>query len=89
MRVRLIHPREPCGEVNLARSFRLYEKKRGNRRTGSSKLGTAGEAVFFAALVLLGCAGLAVLFATWVILVTYVPWLSEGVMNLCLGLFGP
>ncbi len=51
----------------MARSFRLYEKKRGNRRTGSSKLGSAGEAVFFAALVLLGCGGLAVLFAAWVV----------------------
>ncbi|HUT88672.1 MAG TPA: DUF3592 domain-containing protein [Thermoguttaceae bacterium] len=51
----------------MARSFRLYEKKRGNRRTGSRKLGSAGEAVFFAALLLLGCGGLAVLFATWVV----------------------
>jgi hypothetical protein len=51
----------------LARSFRVYEKKRGTRRTGSRKLGSAGEAAFFGALVLLGCGGLAVLFATLVI----------------------
>jgi hypothetical protein len=42
----------------LARSFRYYGKKRGHRRTGSPTLASAAEAVFFAALVLLGCGGL-------------------------------
>ncbi len=51
----------------MARSFRLYEKKRGNRRTGSKKLGSVGEAVFFAALFLLGCGGLVLFFVTMVI----------------------
>ena len=51
----------------MARSFRLYEKKRGNRRTGSKKLGSAGEALFFAILFLLGCIGLAGLVVTLVI----------------------
>jgi hypothetical protein len=37
----------------------LYEKKRGNRRTGSSKLGSAGEAGFHAALLVIGSLTLA------------------------------
>lgn len=36
------------------RRFRLWEKKRGSRQTGSSWLGAAGETVFFAALFLGG-----------------------------------
>jgi len=51
----------------LARSFRFYQKKRGNRRTGSEKLGTAGEAVFFAVLLLLGLGGLVVMLATFAV----------------------
>jgi len=43
----------------MARNFRFYEKKRGNRRTGSRTLGSAGEVVFFALFLFLGCAGLA------------------------------
>ena len=43
----------------MARGFRFYEKKRGNRRTGSRRLGSAGEALFFAVFLLLGCAGVA------------------------------
>ncbi len=42
----------------MARSFRFYEKKRGNRRTGSRVVGSVGEVVFFAAFLLLGCAWL-------------------------------
>lgn len=55
---------DPGGETHLARSFRFYQKKRGNRRTGSEKLGTAGEALFFAVFFLLGCAGLVVMLTT-------------------------
>ncbi len=51
----------------MARIFRFYEKKRGHRRTGSRKLGSAGDALFRAALFFLGCAGMAVLFETLVI----------------------
>lgn len=51
----------------MARNFRIFEKKRGNRRTGSRKLGAAGEALFFAVFLLLGCAGLAALVTTLVI----------------------
>lgn len=38
----------------IARRFRIWEKKRGNRQTGSPFLGSAGEAVFFAALAIFG-----------------------------------
>lgn len=51
----------------MTRSIRIYEKKRGNRRTGSERLGSAGEALFFAGLLLIGCASLAILFATLVL----------------------
>lgn len=51
----------------MARSFRYFGKKRGNRRTGSPALATAGEAVFFGVLFLLGCVGLAIFFVTLVI----------------------
>jgi len=42
----------------LARNFRYFEKKRGHRRTGSRTLGSLGEAIFFALLLVLGCAGI-------------------------------
>ena len=51
----------------MARSFRYYGKKRGNRRTGSPALASAGEAMFFAALLVLGCAGLVWLLSTLVV----------------------
>jgi hypothetical protein len=51
----------------VARSFRLYEKKRGNRWTGSKRFGSLGEALFFAVFFLLGCAGLVFLLATQLI----------------------
>jgi len=41
--------------------FRLWEKKRGDRRTVSPALGTAGEAIFFGALLLFGSLALAAL----------------------------
>lgn len=51
----------------MARSFRLYEKKRGNRWTGSKRFGTLGEGLFFGASFLLGCCGLVVLLGSLVI----------------------
>ena len=39
----------------MARFFRLWGKKRGERRSGPRRLGEIGEALFFTALVLLGC----------------------------------
>jgi hypothetical protein len=46
----------------VARVIRLYEKKRGHRRTGSARLGRLGELLFFAVLSLLGLAGLGMMF---------------------------
>ncbi len=51
----------------MARSFRYYGKKRGNRRTGSPALGSVGEAVFCAVFLLLGCGGTALLFSNFVV----------------------
>lgn len=42
----------------MARSFRIYGKKRGHRRTGSHTLGRAGELAFFCALLAAGLVGL-------------------------------
>lgn len=42
----------------MARLFRFYEKKRGERRTGSTLAGRIWEAVFFGVLFLLGAAAL-------------------------------
>jgi hypothetical protein len=44
--------------------LRLYEKKRGQRRTGSSKLGSAGEALFFAVFLVFGIAAFTITLAT-------------------------
>jgi hypothetical protein len=46
----------------LTRYFRLYEKKRGDRRSGSAALGTAWMTVFFAGLFFVGWCFLAVTF---------------------------
>lgn len=59
-------PRRSPGE-RLARSFRVYHKKRGHRRTGSPALANLGETLFSAVLFALGCVGLAFLFATLVV----------------------
>ena len=51
----------------MARLFRLYEKKRGDRRTGSKKLGSLGEALFFVAFLCVGCGALATMLSTLII----------------------
>jgi hypothetical protein len=51
----------------LARAFRYYGKKRGNRRTTSSKAGIIGEAVAFAVCLALGCAGVVLAFSDLVV----------------------
>ncbi len=43
----------------MSRGLRIFGKKRGNRRSGSKKRGAAGEAVFFAAMLLAGAGALA------------------------------
>jgi Protein of unknown function (DUF3592) len=42
----------------LSRRFRFYEKKRGDRRTGSSRFGSVGEALFFGFFLVVGCLAL-------------------------------
>jgi hypothetical protein len=42
----------------LSRLIRLYEKKRGDRRTGLKSVGNLGEALFFGLFFSIGCAGL-------------------------------
>ncbi|HYW81253.1 MAG TPA: hypothetical protein VE890_16840 [Thermoguttaceae bacterium] len=59
--------RHSGGEFTLAFRFRFYHKKRGSRRTGSSRLGSAGELIFFAFFSLIGCAGFAVAFMALVV----------------------
>ncbi|MGA2060793.1 MAG: DUF3592 domain-containing protein [Thermoguttaceae bacterium] len=51
----------------MARTFRWYQKKRGNRRTGSRTLGSIGEALFFAFFLLVGGIALAVMISTLLI----------------------
>jgi len=46
------------------RRFRLWEKKRGHRTTGSTLWGHVGETLFFAALFLTGALGITVFVAT-------------------------
>lgn len=45
----------------MPRRFRLWEKKRGDRRTGSKLVGSAGEALFFGSLFLFGSIAMAAL----------------------------
>ena len=53
--------------ISLPRLIRLFEKKRGDRRTGSNLVGSVGEAMFFGALFLLGTAALAALITAHVV----------------------
>ncbi|MGY8767710.1 MAG: DUF3592 domain-containing protein [Pirellulales bacterium] len=48
----------------MPRWFRLWEKKRGTRRTGSRLLGSVGEAMFFASLFFFGIISVVVLFSS-------------------------
>ena len=53
----------PFTEFPLPRLFRLLEKKRGERRTGSNLVGSVGEALLYGALFLLGVTALSTLIA--------------------------
>jgi hypothetical protein len=57
----------------VAKVFRLWGKKRGERRTGSKFLGSLGEAAFFATLFFLGSIALAFLVTAQ--LTRAVPWI--------------
>jgi len=73
----------------LARWLRVWEKKRGGRRTGSKLVGTLGEALFSAALFVLGGVSLAALLASQTIPVsqTFRPGFGFWVMVLVLSSF--
>jgi hypothetical protein len=58
------------GETALARTFRWYQKKRGNRRTGSQTLGNVGEALFFAFFLIIG----AIAFTAMLLLLIIPEW---------------
>lgn len=51
----------------MSRSFRIYQKKRGDRRTGSGSLARLGETLFFGLFFLGGCGGLVVVLATLIV----------------------
>lgn len=51
----------------MSRTFRIYEKKRGDRRTGSGAIAGLGEAVFFGLFFLIGCVGLVAILAALII----------------------
>lgn len=51
----------------MARVFRIWEKKRGDRQTGSKMVGSVGEAIFFGCLFLIGTTSLSWLIAMQVI----------------------
>lgn len=51
----------------MARWLRLYEKKRGHRRTGSKQFASLGEALFFGVFLVAGAVFFAVMFANLVI----------------------
>lgn len=56
----------------MTRSFRIWGKKRGDRRTGSQRLGNVGEALFFAVLFLVGT------FALIAVVTSYIVKLAEA-----------
>ena len=50
----------------MSRFLRLYEKKRGDRRTGSTAVGNLGEALFFGVFFVVGCVAMAVMVSMFV-----------------------
>ena len=74
----------------MARPFRLWEKKRGERRTGSELLGNVGEALFSTVLFVLGAVSLTALLTTHLTNPdggTYRPGFGFWLMVLVLGSF--
>src|SRR5262245_24669206 len=79
----------------MARFFRVVEKKRGQRRTGSNLVGSLGEAVFFGSLFLLGTISLSALIINYLVKPdagSYVlfagRWLFMLLMGSCVALVG-
>jgi hypothetical protein len=58
------HRRRKRSRAPLARRFRVWQKKRGDRRTGSSAAARAGEALLFASIWLIGFFALSALIAS-------------------------
>jgi hypothetical protein len=75
--------------VPVARLFRVWEKKRGNRRTGSKLVGSLGEALFSGVLFLLGIVSLTALIASQTFSATplYAPGFGFWLMVLVLSSF--
>lgn len=73
----------------MARVFRLWEKKRGTRRTGSELVGTVGEVVFSGTLFVLGVVSLVALIASQSMTAAprFQPGFGLWVMVLVLGSF--
>ena len=73
----------------MARLFRVWEKKRGNRRTGSRLVGSMGEGLFSGVLFLLGMVSLAALIASQTLTATprYTPGFGFWLMVLVLSSF--
>ncbi len=73
----------------MARLFRVWEKKRGNRRTGSRLVGSLGEAFFSGVLFLLGIVSLTALIASQTMMATpmYSPGFGFWLMVLVLSSF--
>lgn len=51
----------------MSRSFRVYQKKRGHRRTGSGTIARVWEALFFGLFFLVGVAGLSAMLVWYII----------------------
>jgi len=58
---------EKTGRSVVSRQFRPYGKKRGKRRTGSRRLGSLGEALFYLFFFAVGACGLTLMLARFVI----------------------
>ncbi|MFV1965501.1 MAG: hypothetical protein ACC628_08780 [Pirellulaceae bacterium] len=74
----------------MRRIFRVWEKKRGHRHTGSRLVGSVGEAIFFGALFLLGSISLAGVASSQLVNPTpeiYTPGFGFWLMVLVLGSF--
>jgi hypothetical protein len=74
----------------VQRIFRVWEKKRGHRHTGSPVVGSVGEAIFFGAMFLLGSVSLAGVFASQLVNPTpeiYTPGFGFWLMVLVLASF--
>ncbi len=62
----------------LARKFRLWEKKRGSRRTGSGFAGALGEGTFFASMLLIGFLAIIALVTSYLVPIPGAPHYAPG-----------